>query len=306
MYSVAELRRGLSSPQAVAREASRWMHSGRDLTAGGDRRFNADGIDVFDEDWDNLVILDACRYDAFAGIAAPRLEGSLGSRTSRGSSTREFVRANFAGKRAHDTVYASANSWYARLRDEIDAEIFKFVELNGEDYRDPETKTFHPEPVTENAKRVHDDYPDKRLIVHYVQPHTPFMGPTAEQYFTQYGKATLPTLAKQPDVTRDRIRAAYEETLETVLPYVADIVEYVEGKTVVTADHGELLGERRWPIPFRGYGHHAGIYREELVRVPWLETPTADRKTIVAETPERDAVEATAVDDRLRDLGYTV
>lgn len=300
MYSVAQLKQGLTSPKAVAREAARWRHTSRT------RPFNTDGIDIFEEDWDNLVILDACRYDAFARIGAPKLPGTLRSRISRGTTTSEFVRANFAGKRAHDTVYASANSWYARLRDEIDAEVFKFVELNGEEYRDPETETFHPEPVTDEAKRVHDEYPDKRLIVHYVQPHSPFIGQTARKYFTKYGLATPSQLAKKPDITTERIRAAYEETLEVTLPYVSELVEHLDGKTVVTADHGELLGERYWPIPFRGFGHPEGIYREELVKVPWFEIPTDGRKRITAETPEQDKVEGDEIDERLRDLGYKV
>lgn len=301
MYSLEQLARGLKQPKSALRELNSLYFS-----RFGRREFNTGGDDIFDEDWDNLVILDACRYDVFAKIAAPRLPGRLDGRISRGGSTREFVRGNFSGKRAHDTVYASANSWYARLRDEIGAEVFKFVELNGDDYRDPETQTFHPEPVTEGAKSVHDDYPDKRLIVHYVQPHTPFMGPTARKYFTQYGRATLPELVKKPDVTLDRIRAAYEETLETVVPYVSELVTHLDGKTVVTADHGELLGERYWPIPVRGFGHHHGIYREELVKVPWLEVPFEDRKTVRAESPERDEFEASQVDARLRDLGYKV
>ncbi|WP_157971729.1 alkaline phosphatase family protein [Halorussus litoreus] len=300
MYSVAQIKHGLKTPKAMAREAARLTSS------NGDGSFNVDGMDIFAEDWDNLVILDACRYDTFADVAAGQLSGTLSSRISRGSSTSEFVRGNFAGKRAHDTVYASANSWYARLRDEIGASVFKFVELNGEKYRDPGTQTFHPEPVTEDAKAVHDEYPDKRLIVHYVQPHTPFMGPTARQFFTQYGQATLSQLAKKPDITTARIRRAYEETLDVALPHVAELVEHVEGKTVVTADHGELLGERHWPIPVRGYGHHPGIYHEELVRVPWLQIPTDERKSVTSETPERDEFEVDEVDDRLRDLGYKV
>jgi hypothetical protein len=300
MCSISQLKQALPSTKSIARETARWKYLSRL------RSFNVDGIDIFDEDWDNLIILDACRYDTFAEFAAPQLPGIIDSRISRGSTTSEFIRGNFSEKCAHDTVYASANSWYARLRDEIDAEVFKFIELNGVDYRDPETLTFHPKPVTEGAKTIYDDYPNKKLIVHYVQPHSPFMGPTAQRYFTQYGLDTPPELAKKADITTDLIRKAYRETLEEVLPYVSELVEYMDGKIVVTADHGELLGERYWPIPYRGFGHHKGIHSTELVKVPWLEIPSDERKKIVAETPRKNEIEDDEVNKRLQDLGYKV
>jgi hypothetical protein len=38
---------------------------------------NTDEINVFDEDWDTLVVLNACRYDMFESTS--RLDGSLSS-----------------------------------------------------------------------------------------------------------------------------------------------------------------------------------------------------------------------------------
>lgn len=32
------------------------------------QNYNADGFHIFDEDWDNLIVLDACRFDAFSRV----------------------------------------------------------------------------------------------------------------------------------------------------------------------------------------------------------------------------------------------
>jgi len=82
-------------------------------------------------------------------------------------------------------------------------------------------------------------------------------------------------------------------------------MENLAGKTVVTADHGQAIGERFRPVPIRYYGHPAGVYADPLVTVPWLVDNRGDRKEIVAESPQAEAyVEADIVSDRLEDLGY--
>lgn len=57
------------------------------------------GINIMDEDWDNLILIDACRYDVFANINS--INGSLESRISSGSSSREFIEKNFVNKTLH-------------------------------------------------------------------------------------------------------------------------------------------------------------------------------------------------------------
>src|SRR6056297_1717045 len=113
MYRLSQLRRGLSTPSLFLREANRlyyrrmnrWSH-------------NVNGIDIFSEDWDNFVILDACRYDIFRNQS--ELPGHLESRTSKGSSTVEFLKANFDGRDLRDTVYVTANPQLYWKRDIIE------------------------------------------------------------------------------------------------------------------------------------------------------------------------------------------
>ena len=63
---------------------------------------------IMQEDWDYLIILDACRYDYFEKFYGQYLSGKLEKRLSLGSSTREWRDRNFTGK-YDDTIYISAN-----------------------------------------------------------------------------------------------------------------------------------------------------------------------------------------------------
>ena len=271
------------------------------FTRGGRRPYNTDGIDLFAEDWDNLLVLDACRYDAFAREAD--LDGSLGSRVSRGSMTREWVRANFADRRLLDVVYVTANGNYAHVRDEIGASVHAEVPLWHDEHRTgPDDSITPPGMVAEAAREHAESYPNKRLLVHFVQPHTPYLGPTGERFDPRLSLGELP---REYDVSDATLERAYRENLSLVLEEVEGLLADLPGKTVVTADHGELLGDRLGPLPVRDYGHPDGIYLPELVRVPWHVSTNGPRKRITREEPTRTAdVDRAAVEAHLRDLGY--
>jgi hypothetical protein len=285
-----------TTTQLAAHHLNRLYYAARGRGAGFDR-----GVDVFEQAWDNLILLDACRYDAFAERST--LAGRLESRRSRGSATREWVRANFADRRLHDVVYVSANPNYRKVADEIDAEVHAYVDAWRDDALVADGTVVPPEVVTEAALRAADEYPRKRLLVHYVQPHYPFLGPTGREHFDP--TTTVVGAVRRDGVETDLLRRAYAENLDLVLSETERLLAGLEGLSVVSADHGELLGERLFPVPLRAYGHPNGVYVRELVRVPWLIHPGDGRRRIVAEPPvERPSLDGRAVDERLRGLGY--
>lgn len=307
MYSINDLIKGLRDPRKAGREINKLIH-----TRGGKYEWNPHGINIFDEDWDNLIILDACRYDAFADLAD--LPGRLESRYSRGSATYNFIRANFTDKHAHDTVYVSANAWFLKLKDQISAEVHDFIDLQyGEDEEDIEwvhedLVAVSPETVTEAAVEANEDYPQKRLIVHYIQPHHPFVGPTGREHFIQQSSSLI-DVVEASDCSDELLWQAYKENLELVLPEVERLMRSLPGKTIVTADHGEMLGDRHDYVPVRDYGHHKGIFNDATVEVPWLvyESGGGVRKKVVADPPVGvDAVDMESVDEQLRNLGYKI
>jgi len=291
MYSFADLIRAVKSPRTAGRELNRLYHQRL-----GRWQCNQSGVDVFNEDWDSLIILDACRFDYYQKHAD--INGVLETRISRGAATKEWVRANFGGRQLHDTVYVTSNSWLLKLQDEIDTEVHDVIHI-------PKP----PHEVTERALDVAEEYPHKRLVVHFIPPHHPFVGPTADEYLPEYDEQLDNLFGKLESgvvqVPDEKLQQAYVENLERVLPEVEKLLSELEGKTVVTADHGELLGDRCSPVPVKGYGHHVGLYVPELVRVPWHIHSTGDRRDIRSDVPANsDTVSDKKVDQRLENLGY--
>lgn len=263
------------------------------------------GTRVMDEDWDTLVILDACRYDMFADRVP--FDGTLESRISLGSTSEEFLERNFADGRFHDTVYVNANAYLPRLGLDQDGTFHSVVDLLDE--WDPDLEIAHPETVADAAQEAHAAYPDKRLIVHFMQPHIPFIGTDGRelQEKIEYRSVWKPLRNGTAPVDEAEVWNAYFENLDVVFGYVEGLLEDLDGKTVITADHGNLVGERQGPVPTRRmYGHPWGVYAPELVKVPWFVVESNGRRDIEADPPERvEAKSDDVVEDRLRALGYT-
>jgi hypothetical protein len=171
-----------------------------------------------------------------------------------------------------------------------------------------------PETVTEAAIDAATTYPNKRLLVHYVQPHYPFIATDADPFEADqaFMRPDEPgswhrRLTGDVDARREDIWAAYAANLDRAVPAVADLMSAIEGKHVVTSDHGNMVGERARPVPTREWGHPRGLYTKELVRVPWLVHETGERRSVRADSPvasDRSPDGDGVVDQRLRDLGY--
>lgn len=298
MYSLRQAKKAVGSPVLLIREGIRLFNHFRQGTD-----FYADGVDVLSEDWDTLVVLDACRYDEFERVNT-ELDGRLERRRSRGTTSPEFVRGNFRNRTVHDTVCVSANGYYSLLRDQLDLEFHAYIGLHDDDHRDAaDGITTRPETVTDRAIAAHEEYPRKRLIVHYLQPHQPFLETDLEH------GAGMDETIRLNDLSRTEVRAAYRANLELVLSEVSRLVGHVDGKTVVTSDHGELLGERLPYVGIRDYGHPEGVYVPELLDVPWFEVARSDGDRRVIESDEpvgMGDVDMSAVKADLEDLGYRV
>ena len=303
------IRAAISDPlfafKFISRRANR-----RYYEAVARKRVESRSTDVFAEEWDNLIILDACRFDAFKRYHD--LPGTLQHRYSPGAMTREFLEANFAGRQLHDTVYVTANPMFYRHRDRLGTSFHATIDVWQDDGWDSEHRTVLPETMTRYATEAAERFRDKRIIVHYIQPHFPFVG--AE---TRLDKR-LPDPAagetsfwdditfSRADISDRLIRRSYVENLQVALPHVRELMEALSGLTVVTSDHGNMLGERSFPIPIKEYGHPPGIYSEELTKVPWLVFDDGPRRETTASdggTHSEDS-DAEVAERRLKQLGY--
>jgi len=274
------------------------------------------GIHLPDEEWDNLVILDACRYDMFKQQSD--IDGNLTKRTSKGSNTPEFLKSNLKGRDFSDTVYVTANP---QVNVHLTDEFFKVINV-WEEHWDEERDTVLPNVVTKETIKAYEEYPNKRLISHFIQPHYPFIGKVGQDNLeTHSGMELSKRMATGKDEYRDQksiweqlyegtvqmdaVWDAYKENLDIALVEVECLVDVFEEYTVVTSDHGNALGERAWPFPTKIYGHPLGVRIPALTQIPWLITNEKKRKEITSGKPSQaDTDHHSEVVNRLQDLGY--
>ncbi|WP_147299525.1 hypothetical protein [Haloferax sp. Atlit-6N] len=266
------------------------------------------GKDILSSDWDNLLLLDACRYDMFDKHVD--LPGELSKVQSKGSMTAQFLEENFESRDATDTVYVTGNPMLRRIQDSHNFNFHKIIDVWSEGW-DSKFGTVLPETILKAAKSADQEYPNKRLIVHFMQPHFPFItntefdkqipdpGETSEtQFWIKLRKGDI-------ELEPDEIWPPYVKNLEKVVPALRELLSILRGNTVVTSDHGNMVGEKSSPIPISDWGHPRGLYTPELVDVPWLFYQSDTQKNIISEEPEKkESFDQDVIGDRLKNLGY--
>lgn len=267
--------------------ANQWYHR---------RAHNPEGYDLTGADWDTAIILDACRYDTFSDCN--RYDGDLRCETAVGSESREFFQKVFQGNTFHDTVYVTGNPYITILEDDTFHDVYLDQAWNNAG------TAAEPNRITDAAIRAHKEHPDKRIIVHYMQPHLPIVVPEWEHInddIRYYGGDYFPC----GSLSAEMLYEAYEANLRYVLDYVDELLAEIQGKVLVTSDHGELMGERQRPIPIRGFDHNESLYINGLTKVPWLEIRNGSRRNISMDDPVgRIDVSEREKQEQLKALGY--
>lgn len=314
-YTLSNLKRALKEPERIKHEIKRrrqrfnemtWIDAAVGVNSGFYRLCNrARSYDIIDEDWDVLVILDACRPELLAPCLPEDWE--LETRVSPGSESWEFLRTSFGGQQLHDTIYVTANPHAPNIKHDTFNQI---IYLLDSEYWDSDLKTVPPSAVTEAAAEIAAEQPNKRIIVHFMQPHFPFLGETGQEIDQQgltANDASHPWKAQMEsnEIGHERLLQAYQENHELVVPHVKELTDEIHGKTVVTADHANLIGERTYPIPIRTYGYPRGFHHPNLVEVPWVELDSGQRRDTFSEPPVvTEKIDDEVAKKRLRDLGY--
>lgn len=271
-----------------------------------------DGEFVLSKEWDNLVILDGCRYDLFKNNLKelPFPEGDLESHRSRGSGSLEYIEENFEGRDLSDTVLATANPFYGIVDD---LHFHDIKHLWGTHWNDKQ-ETVLAQDVTSAAIDLHRKYPNKRLVVHYMQPHYPFLGERSVDT-SGFGGIRADLLGEDSqsvtdvwsqleagDVTSEEVWAAYTDNLRYVAPFVNELVKSINGSSVITADHGNAFGERAFGL--RVFGHPTRLRLNELVEVPWYIIPDESRDITADSEKEPEVNNNDDIKERLEALGY--
>lgn len=331
-YTIANLKRACENPGLIEEEFSYLSQLARHRlhTVLTEQLFEAKygpGIEVTERDWDNLIVLDACRYDVFESVNW--IDGTLERVVSQASHSSEFIDANFNGKELHDSVYISANPHADKTLEEgVFHRVIRTYNQSGAELETPELEyeTLHPEYIYRTAMDHIGNFSNKRLIIHFMTPHAPYFGDKADRLRDElyeknvgfYSRKHEGDVEDAEDVFSDLLGAAqqgyisdsdlyecYVDNMAFVLDYVEALVNELDGKTVITGDHGELLGNPSATLSPK-YKHPRNVYTPELRTVPWLEIDSGERKTVVPEEPiPADEMSAESVEKQLQALGYT-
>lgn len=283
-----------------ARESVRKFHYGalRNAEQAIASRMNV-GENVLDREWDVLVVVDGCRYDLMVETAPDYefLSKPEPFTSIAGGSLSWMYRTFTKDRDLSDVAYVTANPFSAQALDERDFSVMDEV------WRyswDDEVGTVPAVGVTEAAIDTLRQHDADRAIVHYMQPHHPFVPNPLAAGINRTNPTDHDTTAweklRDGDIDRDVIWAAYRENLKYVLDSIGTLRRNITGpRMAITADHGNALGE--WGI----YGH--GDYPIQVLRkVPWCTTSTSDEHTIDPNVDRRDI--GIDLDEQLRNLGY--
>lgn len=271
-----------------------------------------DGVDVMNEDWDTLLVFDACRADLFEDHWDLSSLSSYRRETSKGSWTVEWATRNFTGQYG-DTVYVTSNPLISEHFPERWHDLIE-VWRTGFDER---VQSVPPDAVKDAAVRAHEQYPDKRIIVHFVQPHVPFICNENLRFGGSWndvsgwegssGDSAINAWEALRDgqATRQEVLRGYADNLLTLEQPTNELLEAIHGKVIVTSDHGNVMGTRGWPVPFKVYGHPPAQRLPGLVRVPWGEVTVGERREITTGSVESTSRgDESEVESRLQALGY--
>ena len=289
------------------------------------------GTNVYERDWDALVLLDTCRVDALCEVAPEFdfLDGAdVDAITSVGSGSAEWIANTFVEPHredVEDTVYVSENGYSRHIlehgerfpTEKVPVHLAGWRTLTADDFLlHHEIWDYAPDPIrpgyldpqitTDRAITAAREYDPGRLVVHYTRPHQPYAATSieADRPLRRHEERPFRELSRGA-VSRDVVWELYLDELRVVLREVETLLSNLDAETVaISADHGDGFGE--WGV----HRHPLGVLHPHIRRVPWVETtaedtgahepryPLSEAERYAAGTSEAD------VEERLRQLGY--
>lgn len=291
------------------------------------------GTHVLERNWDVLIILDTCRFDALSHVADdyPFLSKNKIDRVwSLGGTSPEWIAHTFSDKYSDElsrTGYITANphaktaledSRYKPQEHDSEAvrRFYRYgdwntVEPNNLAYYDPlysyykeaglkhdyeDYEVTPPRYVTDRAIATTRQKNLDRLILHYMQPHYPWVSNAIQEDrdIREYEKR--PKRAKQ--FGKKIVFDAYLDEVRATLNELQILLNNIDAeKIVISADHGDAFGE--WGV----YGHNPGNFHPKVRNVPWALTSGVDKKTYNPQIQPKN-VFTSSLTEQLEALGY--
>lgn len=220
---------------------------------------------IKDKKWDNLIILDACRFDYFKEVLKENyldinMRGKLIKANSHSKHTGEWYKNNWS-KKNKDVILISQHprAW----KEKLDKNFFKTYPLWKRD------DWIILDIYLEKMKKVMNQYNNKKILVHLTPPHLPYRDNEGKEFLNKIYK-----VGGGPKVYQkvreygnkngwNKLIYYYKKNILKCIKLIDKYINDLTGKIVITADHGELIGEDRF------YGHNRS--HPKIFRVPWFE-----------------------------------
>jgi hypothetical protein len=329
--TVENIQKGLKNPSRVIDEVILdYVYRIPAIALNGIRTI---GTNVFDRDWDVLILLDTARVDALRNVADEYdFIRDVESIWSVGGASAEWLARTFDDQHAEEiqnTAFLSAQSHIQEILDtkahETDSSrplpfkalrlipsvdidqlgkaeyLFKSETIGEEGPFGHKQGNTPPRYATDRGIAVGRDYDFDRIIIQYHQPHTPWFSQALEENreLKYHERDWWNYYYETGDV--DSIWEAYMSDLRYVLDDIEILLNNLNAERVaITSDHGEAFGE------YGVLGHKLGSLHPKVRKVPWVITTADDHGThepAVAE-PDQSKMSRAKLDEQLEALGY--
>lgn len=287
------------------------------------------GYNVYNEDWDLLIILDTCRVDALRHFRDDFYflrNSEFESKISLGGATLEWLSKTFTSHvrpEVSETAYLSGNGWTelifergARPEDHlnvpwaptawdtVDASAFAHLDNVWRRAEGTNPISDFPRPdsefICDAAIRTGRRQDFERTIVHFMQPHLPYVEHALSEKrneLQQYENKPFEYL--RDGGNREIVWNAYLKELQVALNSIRTLLNNFDAqKVLISADHGEAFGE--WGV----YGHMSGSIHPHVRKIPWIQTTATDRKTHYPDKQTHKDVSENQLKRQLESLGY--
>jgi len=211
-----------------------------------------DQDNVMEEDWNIMILVDACRYDIFSkAISNSTLKGELHRVKSLCRNTPEWYERYFSHIQPDKILVTSSPMPY------------KFGKEYRNFFRDYPSWKYEdwllPKSAFRDFKKAFISYPNKRFIVHIIPPHLPYFGINGIKF--QHNVLKIDKSDGDPSIYNavnkygqengwNDIIKYYEENVNYAIMAIEQSIDIFKGKVCITSDHGELIGENNF------YGHN--------------------------------------------------
>lgn len=298
------------------------------------------GENIYNREWDILIILDAAQYEVIKDLSEDfNYIESVRRLKSRGSHSSEWCYNTFVKdwdeyeSDIQDTNYITGNVISSLiLNGASDMEflddksyIEEAMNQNDEHERIRRLNSYHP--VWKGSLNLDDEFipPDlltnrfidyqseitdkDRTILHYMQPHTPFVNADSELTRVWPNNSDKVSMFNMDEEVYQDLLTNYRQNHRYILNHLQTLLENIsdDKDVVISADHGNITN-RLFGVPYT-LGHPNYIFFSRNLRhVPWVEVDQSEADASNVELKDirydDEEYDNEQVMDRLESLGY--